>query len=195
MKISISESLLISLATFSICVPIVAGEALATPAPSAISDRQMVQGAANWLFVQTAMSGTLEKMEGKSNQYTLQLSGVSPSMVTFADRPVRSAGVMSTAQFVSTWYSNSRGDNFRDSPPNAALVISSGSGDDTFVFTLENPKYDEKMKVLSYVVTSIKVIDKQGTIDLQGKEIVKDLPKAFEQSVLFIDDAWGSLGG
>ena len=62
------------------------------------------------LFVLNARGATLA--DGK-----LTLTGVSPSSIAFADRPVRAAGHIETAQFVEKW--NEGEDQANIDPPNA----------------------------------------------------------------------------
>ena len=64
------------------------------------------------LFVLNSRSATLQN--GK-----LVLSGVSPNVVVFADRPARSAGHDLTSRIVEDWASGS--DNFVKDPPNATV--------------------------------------------------------------------------
>jgi hypothetical protein len=71
------------------------------------------------LFVMNARGATLA--DGK-----LTLTGVSPNSIVFADRPVRAAGHVETAQFVSTWKQGE--DQFNIDPPNATVSVLSGAG-------------------------------------------------------------------
>ncbi|MGO1077065.1 hypothetical protein [Inquilinus sp. CA228] len=69
---------------------------------------------ASWLFIQTAQRSTFD---GK----TLTLSGVSPSVVMFTDRPARAAEAIPTATFIKDW--GIKGANsFVADPPNAGLT-------------------------------------------------------------------------
>ena len=49
----------------------------------------------------------------------LTLSGVSPNSIVFADRPVRAAGHLTTAQLIEQWDTGK--DNFAIDPPNATV--------------------------------------------------------------------------
>jgi hypothetical protein len=71
---------------------------------------------------------------------TLTLNGVAPSTIVFADRPVRAAGHMLTAQFVEGWAKE--GEGFAKDPPNATVSVFR-KGDATVqdaVVVLKTPK-------------------------------------------------------
>ena len=87
------------------------------------------------LFVLNSRSATLQN--GK-----LVLSGVSPNVVVFADRPARSAGHDLTSRIVEDWASGS--DNFVKDPPNATVSAfqKDGSGVLDAVVVLKNPKLE-----------------------------------------------------
>jgi hypothetical protein len=70
------------------------------------------------LFVLNARGAALA--DGK-----LTLTGVSPSSIAFADRPVRAAGHIQTAQFVEKW--NEGEDQANIDPPNATVSILAGA--------------------------------------------------------------------
>jgi hypothetical protein len=69
---------------------------------------------ASWLFIQTAQK---VQFDGK----TLTLSGVSPSVVMFTDRPKRAAEAIPTTTFLSRWDEGGKG-SFQSDPPNAGLT-------------------------------------------------------------------------
>ena len=66
------------------------------------------------LFVLNARGATLA--DGK-----LTLTGASPNSIVFADRPVRAAGHIETAQFIETWLQGE--DQFDIDPPNATVSV------------------------------------------------------------------------
>jgi hypothetical protein len=86
------------------------------------------------LFVLNSRGATLQ---GE----TLTLSGVSPSAIIFADRPVRSAGHQPTADVIAEWGSGD--DSFAKNPPNATVSVlgKEGSVKDAVV-VLKNPKLE-----------------------------------------------------
>ena len=88
---------------------------------------------AELLFVQNSHDVSLEK--GK-----LTLKKVGPTTIFFTDRPQRTAGHMTTKDFVDDW---SVGENsFADNPPNAALSIFGQDEIVDIVVTLKNPRLE-----------------------------------------------------
>ncbi|WP_048710732.1 hypothetical protein [Microvirga massiliensis] len=74
------------------------------------------------------------RLEG--NQLTL--TGVSSNAIVFADRPVRAAGHVTTADLVSEWAGNG---SFAKDPPNATVsVLGGGSNVSDAVVTLKSAK-------------------------------------------------------
>src|SRR5260370_31568252 len=72
---------------------------------------------------------------------TLTLSGVSPSSIVFADRPVRSAGHQPTADVIAEWGSGD--DSFAKNPPNATMSAFAKDGTvKDAVVVLKNPKLE-----------------------------------------------------
>ncbi|MGO4388263.1 hypothetical protein AB4Y85_12055 [Microvirga sp. 2YAF29] len=78
------------------------------------------------------------KLEGNK----LTLTGVSPSSIVFADRPVRAAGHVVTEQFIMQWDEGK--DNFAKDPPNATVSVLGGDGSKVSdaVVTLKSPKLE-----------------------------------------------------
>src|SRR6202011_6134984 len=86
------------------------------------------------LFVLTSRGATLQGD-------TLTLTGVSPSSIIFADRPVRSAGHQPTADVIAEWGSGD--DSFAKNPPNATLsVLGKDGAVKDAVVVLKNPKLE-----------------------------------------------------
>jgi hypothetical protein len=72
---------------------------------------------------------------------TLTLTGVTPSSIIFADRPVRSAGHQPTADVIAEWGSGD--DSFVKNPPNATVSVFSKDGSvKDAVVVLKNPKLE-----------------------------------------------------
>ena len=72
----------------------------------------------------------------------LTLTGVSSNTIVFADRPVRSAGHQTTAQFIMQWDEGK--DSFAVDPPNATVSVLGGDGSDVSdaVVVLTKPKLE-----------------------------------------------------
>ena len=100
-------------------------------APLAKAIGQVTQtGPVASLFVLNARGATLA--DGK-----LTLTGVSPSSIAFADRPVRAAGHIETAQFVEKWHEGEDQSNI--DPPNATVSVLSGASVADAVVTISAP--------------------------------------------------------
>ena len=99
-------------------------------APAAAGKPEIVPS----LFVLNSRGATLQGD-------TLTLTGVSPSSIIFADRPVRSAGHQPTADVIAEWGSGD--DSFTKNPPNATVSVlnKDGSVKDAVV-VLKNPKLE-----------------------------------------------------
>jgi hypothetical protein len=82
----------------------------------------------------------------------LTLTGVSPNTIVFADRPVRAAGHVTTAQFVMQWDEDKN--NFAANPPNATVSVLGGAGDEVrdAVVTLTAPKLEGDALVFDVAV-------------------------------------------
>ncbi|WP_247407302.1 hypothetical protein [Bradyrhizobium sp. 76] len=99
-------------------------------APSAAAKPEMVPS----LFVLNSRAATLQ---GE----TLVLTGIAPSSIIFADRPVRSAGHQPTADVIAEWGSGD--DSFSKNPPNATLSVFGKDGTvKDAVVVLKNPKLE-----------------------------------------------------
>src|SRR5712672_1932122 len=99
-------------------------------APSAAAKPEIVPS----LFVLNSRGATLQGD-------TLILTGVTPSSIIFADRPVRSAGHQPTADVIAEWGSGD--DSFAKNPPNATVSVFSKDGTvKDAVVVLKNPKLD-----------------------------------------------------
>src|SRR4051812_44241822 len=69
------------------------------------------------LYVQQTSETSIERLG--HGAYRLRLTGVSPRISTFTDRPQRRAGIQGLDGFVKSW----EGNGFAADPPNAALVL------------------------------------------------------------------------
>jgi hypothetical protein len=101
-----------------LALPTFAQERAEMPLQKAIGQPALT-GPVPSLFVLNARGATLS--DGK-----LTLSGVSPNSIVFADRPVRAAGHIETAQFVGSWVEGE--DQFNIDPPNATISVLGADG-------------------------------------------------------------------
>ena len=86
------------------------------------------------------------KLEG--NQLTL--TGVSPNSVVFADRPVRAAGHIPTADLMTEWAGTG---SFAQDPPNATVSVLGGASNvSDAVVTLKSAKLDGSNLVFDVTV-------------------------------------------
>lgn len=72
----------------------------------------------------------------------LTMTGVSANSIVFADRPVRAAGHVLTADFIKQW--DEGADSFAKDPPNATISVlnSDGSAIEDAVVVLKSPKLE-----------------------------------------------------
>lgn len=135
---------------------------------------------ASELFVQSADAGTL--MKRTDGTYALVLQGISPSTVSFSDRPARSARSVETGTFVDSW-----GSEFGVIAPNAALEISGANESaDTVILAISNPHFDLKAGTITYDASIVPVGSAHA---LEGfKDRADDfVPESFGLASLFID--------
>jgi hypothetical protein len=150
----------------------------ATPEPPAPA------GKTQFLFVQSFQQGSIEPKAGADGTYTLTLAHGLGQTLYFSNRPERIARAAPTPAFLA-------GLGFPpDNPPNAALVVEAGPGDEAIaVVDLTNPQYDEGTKTATY---DAKVLaDWERTLALGFSEQPKDLARlapSFGAAHLFIDD-------
>jgi len=130
------------------------------------------QTQAQLMFVQSAEDVRVDP----ANQ-TLRLVKVNPQTLYFSDRPVRIAGHLKMADYLTEWTAKAGKDNFGKNPPNATLsVYEPGQPDNTVVVVeITNPVVDGADILYNY-----KLIN--GT-----------MPTAGGATALFID--WIGVGG
>lgn len=131
-------------------------------APAGDSKPAAGDGEPTYLFVQSAKSATIENG-------VLTLTGVSPSMLWFTDRPERQAGHCEVEKFIEAMTDNPDPDSFKKDPPNATLSVFDGDFVTDVLVTLLEPKLEGD--TLSFPVKI-----------LEGPESVKGGPAS-----LFID--------
>jgi hypothetical protein len=136
------------------------------------------------LFVQSFEQGGIAPKAGAEGTYTLTLAHGLGQTIYFSDRPERVVGATPTPDFLKAL-------GFPpDNPPNAALVLAAGPGDeDIAVLELFNPRYDEATHTATYDVTLLEEWDR--TLAMGFAERPTDLAQlhpSFGAAHLFIDD-------
>lgn len=102
------------------------------------------------LYVQQTSGGSIVRVG--PGAYRLRLTGVSPRVTTFTDRPRRRAGSQGIEGFVHKWGAN----GFGADPPNAALVSDHAPASrDVALLTLAHPRYDRATQTLTYRVAPL----------------------------------------
>ena len=142
-----------------------------------------------YLFAVQAVNGstsTVSAAKGENERFTLTLRGVDP-VTKFADRPFRSASVMSPTALVSNWSAW-----FASSPPNAVLTYTgaAGAAPQSIVVTLTRPRYEKDGRSLTFTATrTYRSLDPLN----KGTNWVRPAtPRTFVGASLFIDDAGSS---
>ncbi|WP_246752958.1 hypothetical protein [Sinorhizobium sp. BG8] len=114
-------------------MPAFGQDAMSAPAQKTIGAKssQMVPSLA------VLNSGGAKLADGK-----LTMTAIGPTTIVFADRPVRAAGHVATANFIKQW--DEGNDSFAKDPPNATISVlnSDGSAIEDAVVTLKSPKLE-----------------------------------------------------
>ena len=146
----------------------------------------------SYLFTVQAIAGStisIQAGKGEDERFTLTLRGVDP-VTKFADRPFRTASVISPATLVTNWKAW-----FANSPPNAVLTFSNGSSKapSSFVMQLTRPKYDQTKRTLSF--TAVRIYRSHDP-SLKGFTWQRPTtPRIFTGASLFIDNSVNSESG
>jgi hypothetical protein len=102
------------------------------------------------LYVQETAGGSIQRLG--DGAYRLRLTGISPRVTTFTDRPRRRAGSQGLEGFVGSWGAN----GFAADPPNAALVLDHAPvAHDVALLTLSHPHYNRARQTLTYRATPL----------------------------------------
>lgn len=102
------------------------------------------------LYVQETAGGSIQRLG--DGAYRLRLTGISPRVTTFTDRPRRRAGSQGLQGFVGSWRAN----GFAADPPNAALVLDHApAAHDVALLTLSHPHYNRARQTLTYRATPL----------------------------------------
>lgn len=138
------------------------------------------------LFVQETAGGSIERLG--HGAYRLRLTGVSPRVTTFTDRPRRRAGSQGLPSFVGTWGAN----GFAADPPNAALVLDHApASHDIALLTLSHPHYDRARRTLTYRATPLHGDD--GALASFARRADPVRAGELGGASLFVDDGGGGF--
>lgn len=144
-----------------------------------------------YLFVQTADSGTLVQSSDDPDIYLLTLNGVTPTTTFFSDRPYRLAGYITTADFTDSWNDTSN-DGFLKDPPNAALQIDNGPDSaDVLIVELVDVLYDQGGNTVKYRTRIVNLTKDSIELFHARKDPAANFPVSFGAASLFID-SWYS---
>ena len=131
-----------------VCGALLGLAVFASPAMAAPGGSGHSQG--SLLYVQETAGGSVQRVG--DGAYRLRLTGVSPRVTTFTDRPRRRAGSQGLEGFVRSWGAN----GFTADPPNAALVLDHApASHDVALLTLSHPHYDRARQTLTYRATPL----------------------------------------
>jgi hypothetical protein len=141
-----------------------------------------------FLFVQMAERGTWLPSADDPEVYELTLTGIGSQTAYFSDRPERIVGTVDTGRFLD-------GLGFTPSnPPNAAAVIRTPEGErDVLVIELFDPVYTQELDAdgggaLRYRAKVLDAYHGEGLTSWYEEQDDPELPSAFDQVSLFIDD-------
>ena len=146
---------------------------------------------ATFQWVVDAEGGKFTGDLAQDNGLTLTLTGVPDHVTRFADRPLRAATVVATADFTRRWPKW-----FADSSPNAVLsyLVPGTTRPQSIVVTLDTPVYDAAAGTMTYPATRLhRTLDMAA--DAQGNvtPVTIETPKTFSSASLFIDSAGGGV--
>ena len=141
--ISILAILVVALITMSCAVAAIEQQQNTTALNKTIPDENAKKE--QWMFVQTAHSGSFFPVPGNEGLYNVTLAGVSPTTIVFSDRPYRTVEQAPMQKFLDSLGFSAK------NPPNAAIeVLGANESEDVVVVELLNPVYDEANQILQY---------------------------------------------
>ncbi|MFN8216644.1 MAG: hypothetical protein U0R71_08615 [Solirubrobacterales bacterium] len=165
------------------CAALIGFAVLATAASAAVAGGG--RSAGSLLYVQQTGSASLERLG--HGTYRLRLTGVSPRVATFTDRPHRRAGSQRLERFLASWGAN----GFAGDPPNAALVLDHApTARDVALLTLSHPHYDRARQTLTYRATPLRGRD--PALASFGRRADPVTAGRLGAASLFIDDGGGA---
>lgn len=162
--------------------------ALAALAPAGQAASGKRSGPGSLLYVQQTEGGSLRQLD--SGGFVLRLTGVSPRISTFTDRPRRQAASKTLRSFVSGWGKA----GFAADPPNAALVLDRAPRSrDVAMLTLSHPRYNRRQQTLTYRVKPLRGKD-TGALAALVKRADPVRAGGFGSASLFVDDGAEEVG-
>ncbi|MDQ3656482.1 MAG: hypothetical protein M3457_15585 [Chloroflexota bacterium] len=141
----------------------------------------VTSGAIDALFVQSFEGGSLVRDDASTDDFTLTLEDVAGTTVYFSDRPERVAGLIETADFVDDRVFSP------SDPPNAALAITTGTGQDVLIVELRAPRYDATARTVTYDVQLIDDYEREGFAFFARQQTDQVLDETFAAGSLFVD--------
>jgi microcystin-dependent protein len=164
----------------------------AAPASPAHAERPLagLPVGASLLFVLDADSGSLaparrdRRAGDPRRRYTLTLTGLDRRVTWFADRPRREAGTISPRRMFASW----KALGFRQSPPNAALVVHRADRKrDTMAVELRLRSFEPRRDRVRFAVTALAGFG-NGLRQL-AKRVDRRVARRFGGASLFVDNA------
>lgn len=174
-----------------LCALLALALALAALAPAGQAASGKRAGPGSLLYVQQTEAGSLRQLD--SGGFVLQLTGVSPRVSTFTDRPRRRAGSKGLSSFIRGWSKA----GFAADPPNAALVLDRAPRSrDVAMLTLSHPRYNRRQQTLTYRVKPLRGKGAGALAALAAllKRADPVRAGAFGSASLFVDDGAEEVG-
>jgi|LakMenEpi03Aug12_release.lakeMendotaPanAssembly.Ray.scaffolds.fasta_scaffold588669_1 hypothetical protein len=145
-------------------------------APSALAAQPVAKP--SYLFALTSTGGTLKH---DASGWWVTLTGVSPMVTRFTDRPGRQAATMTPTQLANRWQAY----GFTKDAPNAALVLDARpANSDVYVIELRNPRVDGN--AMLFRAKPIRTTTRALRHYVKRADPLREM--AFGRASLFIDD-------
>ncbi len=101
--------------------------------------------------------------------------------VYFSDRPERVAGLVEIVDFVDERVFSP------SDPPNAALAITTETGQDVLIVELRSPQYDATTRTVTYDAQLIDGYEREGLAFLARQQTDQVMDETFAAGSLFVD--------
>lgn len=144
-----------------------------------------------YLFVQSAVSGSFVPSDTEEDIYILSLNGAAPVTTYFSDRPYRLSGYITTSDFIASW-NDASDDGFLKDPPNAAIQIAGAtSTEDVVIVELLDVLYDQDAGTVKYRTKIVRKVNDSIELFHSRNDPAESIPANFGPVSLFID-SWYS---